>query len=84
MFEYSAPPEPQSLLGYVREYAVSLAWAVAHFMRVRLVDRIDVLQVIQPPDVYFPLAWLHKLLGTAIVVDRRDPAMARAPVPAGR
>jgi glycosyltransferase involved in cell wall biosynthesis len=72
VLEYSSPPEPQSLLGYVREYAVSFAWAAAYSLRARLRGRIDVLQVCQPPDIYFPLARLHKLLGAAVVVDQRD------------
>jgi glycosyltransferase involved in cell wall biosynthesis len=33
---------------------------------------VDVLQLCQPPDVYFPLAWVHKLLGAAVLVDQRD------------
>ena len=72
VLEYPSPREPGSLLGYVREYALSLAWAVVQSGRARRRGRIDVLQVCQPPDVYFPLARLHKLLGAAVVVDQRD------------
>jgi glycosyltransferase involved in cell wall biosynthesis len=72
VLEYPSPSEPQSLLGYVREYAVSFAWAAANSLRARLRSRIDVLQLCQPPDIYFPLARLHKLLGAAVVVDQRD------------
>ncbi len=72
LLEYPDPPEPQRLLGYVREYGVSLAWAALHLTRVRLRDRIDVLHLCQPPDVYFPLAWVLKALGAAVVVDQRD------------
>jgi|tagenome__1003787_1003787.scaffolds.fasta_scaffold20935073_2 glycosyltransferase involved in cell wall biosynthesis len=72
VLEYPSPPEPQSLLGYVREYAVSFAWAAVLSGLVRLRSRVDVLQLCQPPDIYFPLARLHKLLGAAVVVDQRD------------
>jgi glycosyltransferase involved in cell wall biosynthesis len=72
VLEYPSPPEPRSLLGYVREYAVSFAWAVVHSALARLRHRVDVLQLCQPPDIYFPLAWVHKLLGAAVVVDQRD------------
>jgi glycosyltransferase involved in cell wall biosynthesis len=72
VLEYPSPPEPQSLLGYVREYAVSFAWAAAYSVVARMRSRVDVLQLCQPPDIYFPLAWLHKLLGAAVVVDQRD------------
>ena len=72
VLEYPAPPEPESLLGYVREYAVSFAWAATLSIKARLGDRFDVLQVCQPPDIYFPIARLHKLLGAAVLVDQRD------------
>jgi glycosyltransferase involved in cell wall biosynthesis len=72
VLEYPSPPEPRSLPGYVREYAMSFAWAAVHSGIARLRSRIDVLQLCQPPDIYFPLARLHKLLGAAIVVDQRD------------
>src|SRR4051794_39306374 len=72
VLEYPSPPEPESLAGYLREYAVSFAWAAVHSLAARLRSRIDVLQLCQPPDVYFPLAWVHKLLGAAVVVDQRD------------
>ncbi|WP_448616167.1 glycosyltransferase family 4 protein [Modestobacter sp. URMC 112] len=70
--DYPSPAEPRGLLGYVREYGVSLAWATAHSLRVRLRGPVDVLQLCQPPDVYFPLARLLQLLGAAVVVDQRD------------
>jgi len=72
VLEYPSPPEPDSLLGYVREYGVSFAWAAVHVARVRLRDRVDVLHLCQPPDMYFPLAWVVKILGAAVVVDQRD------------
>ncbi|MGY1661076.1 glycosyltransferase family 4 protein [Geodermatophilus sp. SYSU D00705] len=72
VLEYPSPSEPRSVLGYVREYAVSFAWAAVHSARVRLRDRVDVLQLSQPPDFYFPLAWVLKGLGATVVVDQRD------------
>jgi hypothetical protein len=72
LLEYPAPPQPRGLLGYVREYGVSFAWACVLSARARARGRVDVLQLIQPPDFYFPLAWVHKLLGAAVVVDQHD------------
>jgi glycosyltransferase involved in cell wall biosynthesis len=72
VLEYPSPPEPGSLRGYVREYAVSFAWAAVHCLRARLRSPIDVLQLCQPPDIYFPLAWLLRRAGAAVVVDQRD------------
>jgi glycosyltransferase involved in cell wall biosynthesis len=72
VLDYPPPPEPGGLLGYVREYAVSFLWAAVLTGRVRLRQRVDVLQLCQPPDIYFPLARVLKLLGAAVVVDQRD------------
>jgi len=72
LLEYPPPPQPQSLLGYVREYGLSFWWACLLSGRARARNRIDVLQLIQPPDIYFPLAWVHKLFGAAVVVDQHD------------
>jgi glycosyltransferase involved in cell wall biosynthesis len=72
VLEYPPPPEPESLLGYVHEYAVSVAWATLLSIKARLRDRFEVLQLCQPPDIYFPIARLHKLLGAAVLVDQRD------------
>jgi glycosyltransferase involved in cell wall biosynthesis len=72
IFEYSAPAQPSGPIGYVGEYLQSFAWAAAYLFRLRLRGRIDVLQICQPPDIYFPLAWILRWTGTRIVVDQRD------------
>jgi glycosyltransferase involved in cell wall biosynthesis len=72
VLEYPPPRQPAGAAGYVREYVVSLLWAVVLTARLRLRGRIDVLQVCQPPDIYFPLCRVLRWLGTRIVVDQRD------------
>jgi glycosyltransferase involved in cell wall biosynthesis len=72
VFEYPAPAQPSGPLGYVAEYLQSFTWASWYLLRLRLRGRIDVLQICQPPDIYFPLAWLLRWGGTRIVVDQRD------------
>ncbi len=72
LLEYPPPTQPGGPAGYVREYAVSLFWAVALTCRLRLRGHIDVLQVCQPPDIYFPLCRLMSWMGTRIVIDQRD------------
>jgi glycosyltransferase involved in cell wall biosynthesis len=72
VLEYPSPPEPRGMPGYVREYAVSFVRAAVRTARVRVHHRVDVLQLCQPPDIYFPLAWVLKALGAAVVVDQRD------------
>lgn len=72
VLEYPAPPESGGVLGYAREYASAFAWSTALALSARLRDHIDVAQFCQPPDVYFPLAWLLRLGGVKILVDQRD------------
>jgi glycosyltransferase involved in cell wall biosynthesis len=72
LLEYPAPREPRSLWGYVIEYAWSFAWAALLSTVARVRGRIDLLQLIQPPDIWFPLAWLHKRLGAEVLVDQHD------------
>ncbi len=72
VLEHRPPAQAAGALGYAREYLVSFCRASALVCRLRSRGRIDVLQVCQPPDIYFPLCWLMRCLGSRIVVDQRD------------
>jgi glycosyltransferase involved in cell wall biosynthesis len=72
IYEYPAPSQPSGPVGYVGEYLQSFGWASWFLLRLRLRGRIDVLQICQPPDIYFPLAWVLRWAGTRILVDQRD------------
>jgi glycosyltransferase involved in cell wall biosynthesis len=72
VLEYPAPPEGRGVSGYAREYAVSLGWAALRLLALRRRGAIDVLQLCQPPDVYWPVAWLLRAAGARVVVDQRD------------
>ncbi|MGH3453961.1 MAG: glycosyltransferase family 4 protein [Nocardioidaceae bacterium] len=72
LLEYRPPPEPRGPIGHAREYLTSFAWAALRLGRLRRRGPIDVLQVCQPPDVYFPLGWVVRRLGARVLVDQRD------------
>jgi glycosyltransferase involved in cell wall biosynthesis len=72
VLEYPAPAEPTGAAGYLREYGLAFAWAAALSARARLGGRVDVVQLCQPPDIYFPLARVLAWSGTSVVVDQRD------------
>jgi glycosyltransferase involved in cell wall biosynthesis len=72
VLEYPPPREPNGALGYVREYGLSLLWATVLVGRLRRRRGIDVLQLCQPPDIYFPLARMLRWLGARVLVDQRD------------
>jgi glycosyltransferase involved in cell wall biosynthesis len=72
LLEYPPPAEPRGPIGHVREYATSFVWAALELVRLRRRGPIDILQVCQPPDVYFPLCKGMRRLGAKVVVDQRD------------
>jgi glycosyltransferase involved in cell wall biosynthesis len=72
LLEYAPPTERGGAAGYLWEYLGAFWWAALLSARTRVRGRVDVVQLCQPPDVYFPLAWLLRRLGAAVVVDQRD------------
>jgi glycosyltransferase involved in cell wall biosynthesis len=72
IIEYPAPPESAGLLGYAAEYGASVAAAAGLLLSLHVRDRVDLVQFCQPPDIYFPLGWLMRSLGSAVIVDQRD------------
>lgn len=72
LLEYRAPVDGQSAAGHVREYAASLVRQVPRLLQLHRRHRIDVLQICQPPDLYFPLAELARRLGVMVLLDQRD------------
>src|SRR5512145_376390 len=72
LVEYPAPPDGASTLGHLTEYAVSLAWQVPALIRLQRLDPIDVLQICQPPDLYFPFAKVMRSRGARVLLDQRD------------
>lgn len=72
LFEYPPPVETDGLLGYLAEYGYSFLAAAFFSLRALLSDGIEVVQFCQPPDIYFPLAWVLKRLGVRILIDQRD------------
>lgn len=72
VLEFPAPPERPGLAGYAIEYGLAFLWAAVLSVRALLRDRIDVVQVCQPPDVYLPLIRLFRAFGYGVVVDQRD------------
>ena len=72
LLEYRAPVDGASTMGHVREYAASLTRQIPRLVQLHLRQRIDVLQICQPPDLYFPIAALARRLGVTVLLDQRD------------
>lgn len=72
VFEYPPPPQPRGRLGYLVEYGYSVLAAALLSVRAAGRHRPDVVQFCEPPNIYFPLAWIFKRFGVRVVVDQRD------------
>jgi glycosyltransferase involved in cell wall biosynthesis len=72
LLEFPDLAEPGGAAGYAREYAAAFLWAAVRSADARRRAPIDVVQLCQPPDIYFPLAHLLRWSGAAVLVDQRD------------
>jgi glycosyltransferase involved in cell wall biosynthesis len=72
LLEYPPPVETKGQLGYLIEYGYSFLTAIFLSFQALLSDGIEVVQFCQPPDMYFPLAWVLKRLGVRVLIDQRD------------
>ena len=72
LVEYPAPPDGASTVGHLAEYAVSMLWQAPALLRLHRQHRVDVLQICQPPDLFFPFAQVMRRLGARVLLDQRD------------
>jgi glycosyltransferase involved in cell wall biosynthesis len=71
---YSYPPTPptKGVLGYVREYAECWTRTALLSVRVHRDRPFDVIQTCNPPDTYWLLGRIWKVLGRRFVFDQHD------------
>jgi glycosyltransferase involved in cell wall biosynthesis len=72
VFDYPAPPDGTTKLGFVREYLYSVVMAGLLTVRAMVSGGVDVVQVSSTPDVYFLLTAPLRLLGRKVVFDFKD------------
>lgn len=66
-------PSGRGAAGYVLEYGfASMAFLLGFVSALR--SRVDVVHIHNPPDIFFPLAWLARRLGRRCVYDHHDSA----------
>lgn len=58
--------------GYLKEYGSALRHTLRLARRVRAAGKIDVVHACNPPDLFFPIAWLYKRRGARFVFDQHD------------
>ncbi len=72
IFRYDLPLEASGAAGYALEYGVALAWTFVLAWRVLLTRGFDVIHACNPPDLFFLIGGLFKLLGKRFVFDHHD------------
>jgi glycosyltransferase involved in cell wall biosynthesis len=57
---------------YLREYTIALLASLRLSLRVLREQGFDVVQVCNPPDIFFPLGAFYRLLGKGFIFDHHD------------
>lgn len=69
---FPVPDSASGAAGYLREYGLALLGTARLSLRALRRGGFDALQVCNPPDLFFPLGLLYKLLGKRFVFDQHD------------
>jgi glycosyltransferase involved in cell wall biosynthesis len=72
IFKYRPYPATQRKAGYVGEYAYSFAMTAWLTVKVWRRHRFDAIQTCNPPDIFWPLLLLFRVLGARCVFDQHD------------
>jgi glycosyltransferase involved in cell wall biosynthesis len=72
IWRYNLPLEASGAAGYVIEYAAALLWTFLLCLRVLFIRGFDVIHACNPPDLFFLIGALFKLLGKKFVFDHHD------------
>jgi glycosyltransferase involved in cell wall biosynthesis len=72
LFDYRAPADATSALGFVREYGYS--WVMAAWLTARafMAGGFDAIQISGTPDIYFTIGAPLRLFGKRVLLDQRD------------
>ncbi len=72
VYRYSPPPEANGTLGYLFEFIY--CWLMVAWLSLRISRRhgFDVIHACNPPETYFALARLYKLVGKRFIFDHHD------------
>ena len=72
LYKYRPPATGTTKAAYVSEYVHSFIATARLALRIWRRDRFDVLQVCNPPDIFWPLGMLFGLRGVPFVFDHHD------------
>jgi glycosyltransferase involved in cell wall biosynthesis len=72
VYRYPGPRGGQGVLGYIREYGYAMLATFALSLLVLARDGFDIIHAANPPDTFFPIVWLYKILGKRFIYDHHD------------
>jgi len=86
IYRYWRPVEGEGKLAFIAESLWCFCATLLLSLRVALVGRgFDILHICNPPEIYWPIAWLWRAFGKVFIWDHRDlsPELAAAKFGAG-
>ncbi len=72
VYRFRLPNTPSNIWGFLIEYALAAIHILWLSLRVIPQARFDIVQICNPPDIFFLHALLYKLLGKAFIFDQHD------------
>jgi glycosyltransferase involved in cell wall biosynthesis len=69
---YPAPPDAEGGLGYIFEFAYCWLMTAMLSLHIKLARGFDVIHACNPPETFFALAWIYKLVGCKFIFDHHD------------
>jgi glycosyltransferase involved in cell wall biosynthesis len=72
VYEYRAPADGRTKLGFVREYGYSWTMAAWLTLKAFCTNGFDAIQISGTPDIYFTIGAPFRWLGRPLVLDQRD------------
>jgi glycosyltransferase involved in cell wall biosynthesis len=72
LYRYPPAPAGSDARHFLYEFAYSWVRALLSSVKVLRNEGFNVIQACNPPDTYFAIAWIYKLLGKRFVYDQHD------------
>jgi glycosyltransferase involved in cell wall biosynthesis len=72
IFRYDIPFTQNSGIGYLGEYLKAFFSTLIIFIKINSNKKVDAIHVANPPEIFFPLGWLGKILGFKFIFDHHD------------
>ncbi len=72
IYRYYIPPTQSSKMGYVKEYSKAFFSTLILLLKINFKKKVHAIHVANPPEIFFPLGWLGKVLRYKFIFDQHD------------